>query len=189
MATEAERPETPDALDITSRQRRTTLLFGGLAHHRRHGLRMLDTLLIAGSESARSFSLGVALELEHPFPAALDFTAPALVVPTDNGPPRSGPTGWLLQVDHKSVAILRLEFTSKASDGQGFGLVADIIETSGKAARCRVRAFRDPTHARQVNGHGEHLVDLSIEGDAALIDLTPHEIARVELTLGGMSEG
>ena len=185
VATEADRPETPDALDITSRQRRTTLLFGGLAHHRKHGPRMLDTLLIAGSETARSFRVGLALELEHPFPAALDFTAPALVIPVDTGPPRSGSAGWLLQADHKSVAILRLEFTSKAGDGEGFGLIVDLLETSGKAARCRLRAFRDPTHARQVDGHGEHLVDLSLDKDAALVDLTPHELTRVELTLGG----
>jgi alpha-mannosidase len=182
--TEAERLETPDAVDITSRQRRTTLLFGGLAHHKRNGPRMLDTLLIAGSETTRTFQLGVALDLEHPFPAILDFTAPALVVPTETGAPRSGPTGWLLQVDHKSVAIIRLEFTRKAGEGQGFGVVADLIETSGKPARCRLRAFRDPVQARQLDGQGEHLIDLSIEGDAALVDLTPHEIARVELTLG-----
>ena len=34
-ADRSERPETPDAIEMTSRQRRTTLLFGGLAHHRR----------------------------------------------------------------------------------------------------------------------------------------------------------
>jgi alpha-mannosidase len=184
FATEAERPETPDALDITSRQRRTALLFGGLAHHRRQGTRMLDTLLIAGSEAERTFNLGIVLDLEHPFSAVLDLSAPAFVVPERNGPPRSGPSGWLVQVDHKAVAIVGLEFTAKAGDGQGFGLIVDLIETSGKAARCRLRAFKDPTRARQVDGHGEHVVDLVTEGDAALVDLTPHEIARVELTLG-----
>ena len=188
MATEAERPETPDALDITSRQRRTALLFGGLAHHRRQGARMLDTLLVAGSETARTFSVGVALDLEHIFPATLDFTAPALVVPTDAGPPRSGSTGWLLQVDHKAVAIVRLEFTKRAGEGEGHGLVVDLIETAGKPARCRLRSFRDPSRARQVDGHGEHIVDLAVDGDAALVDLTPHEIARVELTIGGTAE-
>ncbi len=182
-ATESERPETPDALDLTSRQRRTTLLFGGLAHHRRHGPRMLDTLLVAGSEAGRTFDLGVTLDLDNPFPAALDMTAPALVVPTEAGPPRSGPTGWLIQVDHKSVAVLRLAFAPLANDGKGWGIVADLVETAGKAARCRLRAFRDPVHARQVDGHGDHIVDLPTDGDAALVDLTPHEIARVELTL------
>jgi len=181
--TDAERPETPDALDITSRQRRTTLLFGGLAHHRRQGARMLDTLLVAGAESARTFALGVAMNLEHAFPAALDFVTPCLVAPTEAGPPGSGTSGWLVQVDHKAVAILRLVFQPRANDGKGWGLIADLIETGGKAARCRLRAFRDPVHARQVDGHGDHVIDLPTDGDAALVDLTPHEIARVELTL------
>ncbi len=184
MPTEAERPETPDALDITSRQRRTTILFGGLAHHRRQGLRMLDTLLVAGPESAREFEFGLALNLEHPFAAAVDLTAPALVVATSAGPPRSGPTGWLVQVDSKAVAIVRMVYEPEANDGRGWGIVLDLIETSGKPARCKVRSFRDPVHARQVNGQGAHIVDVPIVGDSALIDLTPHEIARLELTLG-----
>ena len=48
----ADRPETPDVLDVSTRRQRTALLFGGLAHHRRHGGRMLDTLLVAGRETA-----------------------------------------------------------------------------------------------------------------------------------------
>jgi alpha-mannosidase len=185
MATESERPETPEAFDITSRLRRTALLFGGLAYHRRQGARMLDTILVAGSETARTFHLGVALDLEHTFPATLDLASPAFVVPTDAGPPRSGPTGWLLQVDHKAVAIVRLEFTSNAGERGAPGLIVDLIETAGKPARCKLRAYRDPSRARQVDGHGDHIVDLPLEGDAALVDLTPYEIARVELSLGG----
>jgi alpha-mannosidase len=182
-ATLAEHAETSESFDITSRQRRTTLLFGGLAHHRRVGARMLDTILVAGSETARTFRLGVTLDLEHPFPAILDQHAPAPVVVTDAGPPRSGPVGWLVQVDHKAVALVGFRFEKNLDEDRGFGLVADLIETSGKPARCRLRAFRDPTSARQVDGRGEHVVDLPTDGDAALVDLTPHEIARVELNL------
>jgi len=184
FATESERPETPDAIDVTSRQRRTTLLFGGLTHHRRQGARMLDTLLVAGRETTRTFHLGVNLNLEHAFPSILDFTTPATVVRTLVGPPTSGTTGWLIQVDNKAVALLRLIFAPMTNEGQGWGVIADVIETSGKAARCRLKAFRDPIHARQVNGHGEHVVDLQFDRDGASIDLTPHEIARVELTFG-----
>ena len=184
-ATESDRPETAEALDITSRQRRTALLFGGLAHHRRNGSRMLDTILVAGSETARHFSMGVALDLEHTFPATLDLAAPAFAVPTEAGPPRSGPTGWLLQVDHKAVAIVGLHFTANAAEREAPGLIVDLVETAGKPARCRLKAYRDPTRARQVNGHGEHIVDLTVDRDAVLVDLTPHEIARVELSLGG----
>ena len=66
--TEAERPETPECFDISTRTQRTALLFGGLPYHRKHGSRMLDTLLSPARESTRSFTLGVVLDLENPVP-------------------------------------------------------------------------------------------------------------------------
>jgi alpha-mannosidase len=181
--TEADRPETPDALDISTRRQRTALLFGGLPYHRKHGTRMLDTLLIAGGETARVFTLGVVLDLEHPFHAALDFVTPPLVVPTDSGPPATGPTGWLVQLDHKAVAVTHLEYTDTSGDGRGTGLVLHLVETAGRAARCRLRFFRDPVWARQTDFNHELVIDLTTDGDSVLVDLTPHEIARVDVTL------
>jgi alpha-mannosidase len=182
--TEADRPETPDALDISTRRQRTALLFGGLAHHRRHGPRMLDTLLIAGRETARTFNLGVALDLEHPFHAATDLLAPAYAVPTDAGPPRNGPTGWLFHLDARSVAVTSVRYVATSEDGRGWGLIFHLLETAGHPVRCRLRTFRAPTWARQVDFQGSVIVDLPTDGDATLVDLTPHEIARVEVTLG-----
>ena len=182
--TEVPRPETPDALDISTRRQRTALLFGGLAHHKRHGTRMLDTLLIAGRETARSFSVGVALELEHPFQAAIDFLAPSYVVPTEQGPPNPAATGWLYQIDHKSVAVTRVEYVPATDDGRGWGLAFHLLETAGRSARCRLRTFRNPSWGRQTDFQGEVLVDLPTDNDAVLVDLTPHELARVEVTLG-----
>jgi alpha-mannosidase len=182
--TEAERPETPEFLDISTRTQRTALLFGGLSHHRKHGARMLDTLLVAGRESNRSFKLGVALDQEHPFRAAADLITPALVVPTEDGPPPTGPSGWLAQLDHKAVVVTRIEFAETTVDHRPWGLVFHLLETSGQAARCRLRLFRNPAWARQADMQGETLVDLSVEEDGVRIDLTPHELARVEVTLG-----
>jgi alpha-mannosidase len=182
--TDVDRPETPDALDISTRRQRTALLFGGLAHHRRHGTRMLDTLLVAGREAGRSFRLGVALDLEHPFHAALDLTGPAFVVPTEAGPPRAGPTGWFFQLDNKAVAVTRVEHVENSDDGRARGVAFHLIETAGRAARCRLRTFQNPIHARQTDFHNEPIMDLSTDGDAVLIDLTPHEMARVDVTLG-----
>jgi alpha-mannosidase len=182
--TEAERPETPDAFDVSTRRQRTALLFGGLAHHRRHGARMLDTLLVAGRESARAFRLGVVLDLEHPFQAAADLTAPAYVVATDAGPPRTGPTGWLFHVDSRAVAVTRVEYVEATEEGRGWGLAFHMLETSGQPVRCRLRTFRPPSWARQTDFQGSIIVDLQTEGDAVPIDLTPHELARIEVTLG-----
>jgi alpha-mannosidase len=181
--TTADRPETPDAIDISSRKRRTTLLMGGLAHHRRIMPRMLDTILIAGKESARTFRLGVALDLEHPWQAATDMLAPAFVVPTESGPPKTGPAGWLLAVDSKAVALTGVSFVERSGDGRGWGLSMTLLETSGRASRCKVRTFRDPVCARQIDFNGELIVDLPTERDAILIDLTPHELARIDITL------
>ena len=119
--TEAERPETPDAFDISTRTQRTALLFGGLPYHRKVGSRMLDTLLVAGSESTRSFTLGVVLDLEHPFHAAQDLIAPPLVVPLDDGPPSQGANGWLARLDRKGVAVSHVGFASATSEGRGMG--------------------------------------------------------------------
>jgi alpha-mannosidase len=182
--TTADRPETPDAIDIVSRRRRTTLLFGGLAHHKRVGKRMLDTILVAGREEGRSFRLGVAIELEHPWQAAIELLAPAYVVPTDAGPPNTGPAGWLVTLDSKAVALVKLAFLDRSGDGRGWGLDLTLLETAGRSTRCKIRTFRDPVWARQLDFNDETIVDLPTDGDSVLVDLTPHELARVDVTLG-----
>jgi alpha-mannosidase len=182
--TEVDRPETPDVIDIATRRQRTALLFGGLAHHQRHGGRMLDTLLVAGRETGRVFELGVVLDLENPFHAAFDLVTPAIVVPTETGPPTVGPSGWLLQVDNKSVAVTRVERIAPTDDDQGWGIALHLVETAGHASRCRIRLFRNPLSARQTDFHREAIIDLPVDGDGVMVDLTPHEIARVEMMLG-----
>jgi len=101
--TDAERPETPEFFDISTRSQRTAVLFEGLPYHRKQGSRMLDTLLIAGLETTRSFTLGVVLDLENPSHAAQDLITPALRRSRGGGPPSIGPSGWLAQADSKNV--------------------------------------------------------------------------------------
>jgi alpha-mannosidase len=182
--TELDRPETPDALDISTRRQRTSLLFGGLPYHRKLGGRMLDTLLVAGAEGARWFRLGVVLDMEYPFQAAVDLITPAPVVPAADGPPALGDRGWLIFVNHKAVAVTHVGFAPTTGEGRGWGLVIHLAETAGQSARCRLRFFRNPSWARQVDFQGETVIDLSVEGDAVPVDLTPNELARVEVTLG-----
>ncbi len=181
--TELSRPETPDAFDISTRRQRTALLFGGLPYHQKHGARMLDTLLVAGSETGRSFRMGVVLDQEYPFQAALDLITPAAVVPTAAGPPASGDRGWLIHVDRKSVAVTHVGFVESTGEGRGWGLVLHLLETAGQSSRCRVRFFRNPTWARQIDFQGELIIDLTLDSDALLIDLTANELARIEVTL------
>jgi alpha-mannosidase len=150
---------------------------------------MLDTLLIAGLESTRSFSLGVVLDMENPAHAAVDAIAPALVSCVDGGPPQSGASGWLAQADSKNVVITRLEFLEHTEIDREWGLAFHVLETSGHATRCRLRLFRSPFRARQVDFQGETIIDLTTQDDAVLIDLTPYELARVEAMFGSLPVG
>jgi alpha-mannosidase len=181
--TDVPRPETTEGIDISTRHQRTAMLFGGLPYHQRHGGRMIDTLLVAGSETERSFRVGVALDLEHPFQASQDFIATAQTVRVQGGPPEIGATGWLVKVDHRAVMVTHLEYVESTGDGRGWGFIAHLLETGGHAARCRLRFCRNPAWARQADFNGETTVDLPIDGDAVLVDLTPHELARVEVTM------
>lgn len=179
--TESDRPEASDFLDISTRKQRTALLFGGLPYHKKIGGRMLDTLLVAGSETARTFRLGAALDSENPCREALDFLTPALVVPTESGPPPLGDRGWLMRTDHRAVAITRVEYFPATSEHHPWGLAVHVVETSGHTSRCRLRFLRNPTRARQCDFHGEGVVDLSVDGDAVLLDLISNETARIEV--------
>ena len=75
-------------------------------------------------------------------------------------------------------------FVEATGEGRGWGLVFHLLETAGQSSRCRLRFFRNPTWARQIDFQGETIIDLSVDGDAVLVDLTPNELARVEVTLG-----
>ncbi|WP_165219799.1 glycosyl hydrolase family 38 [Aquisphaera insulae] len=182
--TEVEQVDTPGAFDVSTRHQRTALVFGGLPHHRRQGGRMLDTLLVAGMEEERTFRLGIALDLEYPFQAAMDMLTCARVVPAVSGPPPQGPRGWLIAVDQKSVAVTHVSFAESTGEDRPWGLVVHLMETAGNSSRCRVRFFRNPTWARQVDFQGDLVIDLSVDGDGILVDLSPNELARVEVTLG-----
>ena len=182
--TEAERPETPEFLDISTRSQRTAILFKGLSYHRLQGPRMLDTLLIAGVESTRSFALGVVLDVDDPAHAVVDAICPAIVIPVEDGPPPNGPTGWLAQLNSKNVVISHFEFLEQTGSDRGWGLACHLLETSGRATRCTVRFFRNPTWARQVDFQGDTIVDLTTQEETVFIDLTPFELARIEMTFG-----
>lgn len=182
--TQAERPETPDAIDVSTRRQRTAMLFGGLPYHKKAGARMLDTILIAGSETERNFRLAVTLDSEHPHRQAQDFLTPAVVIPTDAGPPPMGDRGWLMKTDSQAVAVTHVGFLPESYDGRGWGIDVHLVETMGYHARCRIQFFRNPTWARQYDLQGEAIGELSVDGDAVWLDLMAGELFRVVVAFG-----
>ncbi|OJW22557.1 MAG: glycosyl hydrolase family 38 [Planctomycetales bacterium 71-10] len=182
--TQAERPESPDAIDVSTRRQRTAMLSGGLPYHKKAGARMLDTILVAGSEGGRTFRLAVALDSEHPHRQAQDFLTPAVAVPTEAGPPPMGDRGWLMKTDTQAVAVTHVGFLAETYDGRGWGIDVHLVETAGYHARCRVQFFRNPTWARQYDLQGEAIGDLSVDGDAVWLDLMAGELFRVVVAFG-----
>ena len=63
--------ESPHYIEIADEKTSTTILTGGLAFHRRHEDRMLDTLLITRGERQRKFRLGIGVDLAHPLHEAI----------------------------------------------------------------------------------------------------------------------
>jgi alpha-mannosidase len=177
--TSAQRPETPEAFEICHRRGKTTLVFAGLAHHRRHGSRMLDTLLLAGRETARTFVLRIALDVEHPHTVVLDSAQPVLCVPS-MGPPAKGISGRFLEIDHPSVALVGARWEQpNPPEVPSALLVLDLIETSGQAARARLRLPFTPQTVNIIDFQGEPVAEFTPERDWVTLDFTPNELMRV----------
>ena len=58
-------------------------------------------------ETARSFRLGIGIDVPNPTAAALGFLAPPLVLPDQPPPPT--PTGWLFHLDCRNVLATHWE--------------------------------------------------------------------------------
>ncbi|MGA2060406.1 MAG: hypothetical protein ABSG67_07995 [Thermoguttaceae bacterium] len=136
QSTKLTRFESPHFIDIRSDPLRTTILCGGLPYHRRIGLRKLDTLLVVQGETARSFRLGIGIDLPNAMTAALGFLAPKTICfPTASPPTKHG---WLFHLDHRNVIATRWQpiFMSPLplGEGQGEGVEAksaDRVQGSG----------------------------------------------------------
>ena len=144
---------------------------------------MLDTVLVSGQESKRSFEIDLVLDLEFAHQAVIDKMTPPIVVPVRTGPPKTGHQGWFYHIDHRNVAMTKLEYHPAGTEGRGPAIVFHLHETAGRAARTRLRLMTPPSFAKQIDDRGQTVLDLTVTDDAVDIDLTPWEIARVEVGL------
>ena len=192
-----ERFETSDYIEIASEEERLTIVPHGLPFHRQTGDRMVDSLLVVAGEDQRKFRFTIAVDTPYPLEAAWNALTPISVVPTSSGPPRSGFAGWFLHVDSRNIQLTRildpqnsknspspLEHFEHFTVPQGPGFAVRLMETEGRAKPVKLRCFRQPTFARKRDFRGETLSELFMEGDAVVIEMTPYEIADVELRFG-----
>jgi alpha-mannosidase len=169
--------ESPHYIEIEGAKASTTILTGGLAFHRRHELRMLDTLLISRHERARKFRLGIGVDLPHPLHEAIGLLAPPLVVP---GVPRptSGNSGWLMHLSSRNVISTHWE--PLVREGRLAGFRARLLETAGRPVSIALSAFRTITSGARIDFAGNRLSDLIVEDGKLKLDLAAYEWVEIE---------
>jgi alpha-mannosidase len=194
LPTELTQIESPHFVDICLDKQRTTLLCGGLPYHRRQGLRKLDTILAVRGETARSFRLGIGIDVPNPSAAALEFLAPPLLLPDQ--PPPPAPAGWLFHLDRRNVlathweASLAVSATDNSRELTAPGRIAKqtafrvrLLETDGRGVTLGLRCFRPVASAEKTNPGDVPSVPLVVEGDKIEIPIGPHQWIEVEVIL------
>lgn len=198
VPTELARIESPHFVDLRRERMRTTLLCGGLPYHRRYGTRKLDTLLIVHGETARSFRLGMGIDLPHPMPAALGMISPPLELP--DRPQPSSPTGWLFYLDCRNVVATHWEplpdngtnetpdVESETSENSrrltaSGGFRVRLLETDGRRIRLGLRCPHTVSSARILTTDKSEPKQLDISDDRVEIPIGPHQWLEVEVRL------
>jgi hypothetical protein len=177
METAHTRPESPDYLEVRSGSHSTILFPGGLPFHQRHGGRMLDVILAPEGETAKAFEIGIALDREYPAQTALGLVSPPIVVPTPQGPPHIGATGWLFHLDAPNILLTSLRPAADGSDA----VAARMLECGGVSGSASWRSVRNPTRAKFTDSCGRTLSDATIDGDAVQFEAAPHELLNLRI--------
>jgi len=145
---------------------------------------MVNRNLIRGldlGETARSFRLGVGIDVPHPVSAAIDFLSPPTVVPAV--PTSPTPSGWLFHLDSRHVLATYWEAVTSAGKLAGFR--ARLLETDGRKVELGLRPFRSVQSARKIDPADASPTDLAVEDDRIIVPLSPHEWAEIEADFAG----
>jgi len=176
QAASEKRFESPHYVEIAGEKTSTTILTGGLAFHRRHEERMLDTLLVTRGERQRKFRFGIGVDLVHPLHEAIGIFTPPVIVP--NVPqPASGSSGWLLHMSSRNVIATSL--SPLEENGRIAGFCARLLETAGRPANLAITAFRPVKSASTVDFLDQPLGDCQIDDGKIKLDLSAHEWVQV----------
>jgi hypothetical protein len=174
------RPETPGFIELDMPQGRTAIFSRGLPFWQRHGQRMIDTLLLVEGETVREFDLAVSVDDELPHLTEQDLNTPALVVPTEKGPPTAGTSSWLFFLDAPSVRIESIGIDTERVDS----VIVHLVETFGYATEALLQCPRTPTAAALVDAWGEVRRALTLRDDGVNLHLGCYESQYVRVSFG-----
>ena len=164
-------------MEIDNGDNRTAILTGGLPFHRLHGLRMLDSVLLARGERAREFTIGIGVDLTHPLHEATSLMMPSTTILQTAAAPQAANSAWLFHLDNK--AVIATNWTPLLEEGQVRGFKVRLLETHGRPARVSLSCFQAVESAQQVDFCGEVLTDCQIDEGRVRFELTGHEWTEV----------
>ena len=171
--------EAPLYIEINTGEIQTTVLTGGLPYHKRIGDRMLDTLLSVRGERQKTFHLGLGVDLPQPHNEALGMLAPETLVYQTAAAPQSGDSSWLFHIDARTVVATHWEPVSEG--GAIAGVRVRLLETSGRAVRARLSAFRPVSSARTMNFAGEPRGECQLNEGRVQLEFSPGEWIELEI--------
>ena len=174
------RPQSPEYLELRQGKQNTVLFPGGLPFQQRQGGFMLDVLLITPGEECRTFDLGIGIDRFSPAQTAQGMVTPVVMVPTTQGPPHIGATGWLAHLDASNLLLTSLRPAASGADA----VTARLIETAGVGASGQFRFVRNPTRATSLDARGNTLIDLTVEEDAVRLDVGRNEMVQLRVEFG-----
>jgi alpha-mannosidase len=176
--TTARRFEAPLYVEIDDGSHRTAILTGGLPFHRRHGYRMLDSLLVVRGERSRRFQFGVGIDLKHPRQEAVQLLAPVAALCQTTPPPASAASGWLFHIDARNVTATHWE--PLLDDDRVAGFRVRLLESAGRSATATLKCFRPVTIARRLNFCGGTISECTLQDGDVQLSLSAHEWVELE---------
>jgi len=179
QATTAKQLEAPHFVSVEAPDQSTLFLTGGLPYHRRIGLRMMDTILIARGESARRFQLGIGIDVTHPLREAITQFSNPVVLSQTAAPPTVGDSTWLFHIDARNVVATH--WAPLVEEGAVVGYQVRLLETMGRGTKLGVRSFRPISTAKTVNFLGESPTEVETAGDVAKLKLGAYQWKQLEV--------
>jgi alpha-mannosidase len=140
---------------------------------------MLDSLLIVRGEEARTFRLGVGIDLTHPANEALSLITPATAEFKTAAPPSGPSSSWLFHVDSKNVVATH--WAPIVEEKSVVGFRARIQEVYGRAAKVTLSTFRNVASAVKVDFSGDSIGGCHVEADKISFDISPREWTELEV--------
>jgi hypothetical protein len=105
--------------------------------------------------------------------------APETLVYQTDATPQSGDSSWLFHVDARSVVATHWE---PIAEGDAIvGVRVRLLETSGRAVRARLSAFRPVSSARTMNFVGESRGECQLNEGRVQLEFSPGEWIELEI--------